>query len=266
MFHSDTLKQIHEAAVKAAGVVIHAIPGDPRRVIMAQGGDREVVAIPPPVRSHKADDLGSLVALAVRFGGNGLWPVIWYRQDKVVLVVDDSDRRDTVTVALLPTPQIQLLAKLEQEKPAFDQARFIKLLRLELGLDAVLVVNKFRKLSWNSCEDANGNVQRGRESLGAAIEAQVRGVDELPEELVIPVPIFRNQGLTDTYDVRCAVEIDVRNKVFQLVPLPGELDRAIHAAEDAVKVQIDEMIESHQDQAKTVADVVEIAVLHGSPS
>jgi len=128
-------------------------------------------------------------------------------------------------MVLHQTKRFHLLEKLQEEKPLFDQYTFIKLLRLELGLDTVFV-GKFRKLSWSDGGTSSGQHTHGSDKLGKTINLQIENAADIPEEFDLQVPVY-DEFPNELMIVKCAIEIDTRNQRLMLCPLPNELDKAM---------------------------------------
>lgn len=232
----EAIQQIQRTAIEAADAKIVRIPGDERRVLVQHIDKLQEYDVPPPLRKHVVHSLDDLIEYAKQVAtlvdaDGGPHPVVWHGTRQVVLVVDDGDRRDTVTFPLTHSGRLNRLSQLEREKTSFDQKRFVRLLRIELGMANDPIVAKFRKLDWKVADDSTGNVQHGKDRMGKAIQAEVQGVDELPEEISVSVPVYQEAGERQEYVVRCAVEIDPINQLFFLIPLPEEIQKAIDNAQ-----------------------------------
>lgn len=241
----EAIQLIQATAVEAAEAKIVRIPGDERRAIVQHRDKLHESVIPPPCRKHVVHTLAALMDFArevhsKKSDPNGPAPVVWHGHNSVVLVIDDADRRDTVTFPLTLSGRLRLLAHLERDKRSFDQKQFVRLLRIELGMANDPVVAKFRKLGWKVADDSSGRVQHGKARMGKAIQAEVQGVDELPEEIVVEVPVYQEAGERTPYQVRCAVEIDPMNQQFGLTPLPEEIQKVMDLAQASIEQRLSE--------------------------
>lgn len=230
----ETLELIQETAQKAKAARLLDIPGDGRTAYMQLGGELQTVPIKPAPRNHRVCSLEDLIAFATRCRDDDTSnPVIWHADDEVVLIIDDADRHDRVTFSLTRSEPFEALWSLRNRtKPgALDLRLFIRLLRIVLGLDNQGVVDQFRKLEWKLQGDTSAEVRHAKESMGKSIMAEVQGVDDLPDELVVSVPVYRDVGERTPIDIACAIEIDARNQTLELMPLPGEVERAVQLAQ-----------------------------------
>jgi len=229
MMLKELLETIQETAVNAAGPQPF-LTGDPRRLAYALDGKAFDRVIPPPVRSHAVNTLADLIAYAQRTQEIGACsaeddsgPVVWHDHGQVVLVLDDDDRRDTVTLDLTYSRPWSQLAALGDTREMLTQEELIRLLRVELGLDNAGVLGQFRKLDWRTGAGESVDIQASKQSLGRTIEAAVQGVEKLPDKVSVLVPIYETAGETASYAVDLIVEVDARNQRFLLVPTPGML-------------------------------------------
>lgn len=232
----EALQLIQETAVQAEAACIMKLPGDDRKIYVQQGKEWREYDVQPEPRKHTVHTLADLI-LYVNESGVVTDGVVWHDTIGVVLVINDTDRCDTVTFPLTLSERFRKLQKLAAEKPAMQQDRFVKLLRLELGVDP-LIIAKFRKLDWEAGDKGTSDVRHGDTRLAKSVIAKVQGIEELPEELVISVPVYQQTGERDLYDVRCDIEIDARNQQFQLVPKPDELERVLDLAQASIRERL----------------------------
>lgn len=215
----QTLEQIRQLAVNAAMPKIIPIPGDERTVIIATDGGVEYRDIPPPVIAHTVGTLEDLIAFAK--AGTPDKSSIWHDEDGVVLLLDESDRRDFVKLPFEYSKEFALMVQLEATDSFMTQAAFVRMLRIKLRVDPS-IVNVFRTIDFKRLDGSKGDIQHGKESLGRSVEAAVQGTVAIPEELVIGLPLYETLGERQNYSVRCAVEVDAQQGTFKLTPFAGE--------------------------------------------
>ena len=230
----DTLKQIQFTAQEAQKAeTLPQLSGDGRQAFVRIGSEIKEFAIGPPVRQHVVHTLADLISYA---DANEDQPeVVWFGPVGVVLVIDDADRRDRVVFPLSLSPRFETLRHLQLEKEWFSQPNFVRMLRVDLGLDNVAVVSKFRKIQWASGSESEGNIQHGSDRVGKSVLAKVQNIDDLPDELNVSIPVYQQAGERDEYIVKCLIEIDTVNQLFQLVPRPDELERVVDLAQDGIR-------------------------------
>lgn len=249
----ESLKLIQETACKAQAAEEITEESYCERFgerIFRIGNLIERVALSPPVRRHYLRSLEDLIAMANWFAGTEENPdessckttydsVVWHDTNGVVIIIDDNVRRDKATFPLDYSQPFLQLQYLERDKPQMEQRQFIRCLRIDLGMPNE-VVAPFRKLNWAQSVAMKSHIGQAQESLGRAVDASVMGNENLPDEMVIPVPIYCAKGETRAYNVSCALEVDTTNQKLMLCPLPGELDDAIHHHQADIRRRLDE--------------------------
>jgi len=228
----ETLRLIQETAQRAQQPLPVGIT-DPRNEHFVIGGEHKIIPIPPADRDHQVGSLQDLINYVV--GVVDSQPVIWHAVDGVCLVIDDADRRDRVTFPLTASEQAAAIKSVAGEP--LKQAALIRLLRFQIGADPLLI-DKFRRLDWSHSTEGRAEVRHGKESLGKDIEAKVQGVDELPEEIIVEIPLYTQQGERDEYAIRLGIDIDAVNQNFRVSPLPGELQSAIDSHQDSIRSRL----------------------------
>ena len=229
----EALELIQKTAQTAQKPILMAeLSKDGRKAYVALGGQILEYVQEPPNRNHIVHTLVDLILYAR--ASASVDPVAWHGPAGVVLVIKDSDRRDFVMFPLTFSNRFLMLRELAEKKPAFKQLQFIRLLRVDLGLDNLAVVAQFRKLNFTMNDGGTNDFQHGRDLLGKEIIAKVKGSSELPDELPVLVPVYQQAGERTDFTVRCAIEIDTVNQMFQLLPLPDELERVVDLAQASI--------------------------------
>jgi hypothetical protein len=199
---------------------------------------------PIPSPSHETVNAGD----ATRFihedsswGVQTVSPVIWYDEQRIILVIDDGTRRlNRVTFEPSPSDVFTILKKLRETPAFFPQRDFIRLLRVELAgtLDEGALLSRVRKLDFSVVAKNTGDVARNRESYGNSIASECKGSSEIPESVTLSVPVYRSEGMRDRYPLRCAVELDTRGQSLQLLPLPDEIQAVEQMAIASIRVRL----------------------------
>src|SRR5689334_5949537 len=108
------LQEIIETLAKQAidASAPQLVEKDPTKTYAVRKPDGTVdfVGTRVPWRRHQARDLETIVSFAERFQGDGKADVrsaIWYSREKIVLLTDDTNRFDTVSVQMLWSQQIR---------------------------------------------------------------------------------------------------------------------------------------------------------------
>ena len=239
-------KPVRDAEALTKAVQILDTP-DPRKKLLVQSGKHEEIAVPPPFREHMVGSLADLIAYAEKQPK----AVVWHYPAGVVLILDDDDRRDRVKFPLEFSDAWAKLKELDGGLTPLAQKDFVRLLRIHLGASAA-TITVFRKLNFQTQISGGGEIQKTRESLGKSIEAEVQGTSDLPEDLVVSVPIYETAGERQTYSVRLLLEYDAQAQRILVTPEPGLLA---------------ELEETHQAdiRSRLEAGLIEVPAYFGKP-
>lgn len=162
-------------------------------------------------------------------------PVIFYDELNVSLVYDLATRRDFINCPLVQSTQFKEIARVSS-KP-MPQKDFIRLLRVIFRgcLADSSILNNFRNIQWSASENGGSDIQHGRESLGRQITASVQGIQTIPEEITLTIPLFENHGFLSS--IECAIDISVESRSFAITPFPQQLHHAMEATLDDILLQ-----------------------------
>lgn len=148
--------------------------------------------------------------------------VVWHSHNGgVVAVLDDEDRRDTVTLELLAADEFRTLLQVAERSGCaarnYDQQSFVRLLRVELAgcLEDPTVIGSLRQLDWEKAEKGHATSQHGKESLGKSIQAKVafsawgnrltkrRRAGDMREHRTVVLPDFQGLGIGNRLSEFC---------------------------------------------------------------
>jgi hypothetical protein len=234
----EAIDRLVSLGTETAGIQRVSIDDGGRTVYLNVGGKLQSVVLKPK-RVHGVFSLEDLIRFAVDSGSEKA--VVYHSDEGVTLLPDQEDHRDRVVFQLSHSPQFTRLESLSQVVP-MDQKNFVRLLQHELGIDRAIVA-VFRRLDWKTQIAASGEVMPGRDRLGREVNAQVAGTAELPEDLVVTVPVYSETGERESFSLRCAIEIDAATQRLALVPLPNEVEIAIDAAQASIRQRLSESLE-----------------------
>lgn len=161
-------------------------------------------------------------------------PAIFYGETAVVLAYDLVSRRDFARCTLQPSSQWMALVQ-NANKP-MPQKDFIRLLRVTYRgcLADGNLVSTLRNIKWNNSDAGESAVQHGRESMGRQIIAQVQGIDVIPEEITLTIPVFENHAFRTR--IQCAVDVNAEARTFSLTPFPQEMHNAMESTLDDILI------------------------------
>lgn len=216
---------------------------DGRTSYIDQDGKVTTITNPPKPRESKVDSVEDLCNAARAYGGENEYS-FWVSPAAVVLVADDEDRRDRVTLPLRDSSQWAVVKRLAKG-PTLDQAALVRLLRTELiGLGGrAELLSAVRAIKFRSSAEGTSNIQHGNESMGRVIENAVTGAGNIPEQAICILPLYENQGRReDEFQVVFDLEIIPSEQSFRLKPLPDSVESAQNAALELIRSEITESI------------------------
>lgn len=250
---SEAINLIQDTAVKAAKP-IEVSTGDPsRKTFLFADKSTATVDVPPTIRNHKIYTVGDLAKYLD--GDLKLNAVIWHSHAEIVLVLDDDERRDRVTMDLTESAQFKLLRSAAQND-RLSQSEIINLLRNKLAKncpDAASIVTKLRTIKFKATEEGGSDVQRGKESMDLSVQKEILGVADLPETVKLNVPVYGNPIENEkTVSLECYLDVDVENRCFRFAPMGTELEDAVFAAQADIRQRI-------------TAVLKDVPIYHGTP-
>lgn len=250
---AEALSALKKEILDAAGPQFKAIDPTKDHAIL-KDGKVEILPSVPQWRNHKAFDLDTIAAFARERPDTA---AIWYSRSAVVCLLVDEDRRHRVTMSLHSSPQMVTLAKMEANG-LFKQRDLILLLRTTfkscLG-PAGNIIEVLRKISFQHNKEGGSEVLRGKSSVGASLRSELTGTGALPEYVTLDVPVFDAGSLAlITAKVECVLDPEEQTESFRLQPLPGQIEKAITAGEESLRVSIEQLLEG-----------ADVSVFYGEP-
>jgi hypothetical protein len=252
---AEFLAKIENLFNKAQGVQVLKPEGEASNRFYLhnhQSGQGEFHDIAAKPRQHAASDLTAVAEFAKANEG----AAVWYSRNKVVCVADDSTfRRNTITLTLQPSVQVQLLQRLETNQHAYPQKEFVKLLRTTFANNlSGNLLEIVRRVKFRVDQSGESVVAHGKASIGKSVEAELTGAGVLPEYVAFNVPAFASGYQSLNHSVRCALEPDAATQTFQLIPIPGEVERVMCEAEAGI-----------HDSLLSLLDGKDVPVYYGVP-
>lgn len=247
----EALEFLRDRFSEAEAARLVNIPGDGRKAYVDQAGKVTPYDVTSPLREHRVNSVADLIAAAGKWNTS---PVVWINGDAVVLVPDDADRRDSVTLKLSKSAAFAKLICLNQS-PVLDQQALVRVLRIDLQgtINRVALLTAVRNIKFRVSDSGASSIQQGNESLGRTIEAEVTGAGDIPESVVVSCAVFANPGERElTFTVGCDLEIVPADKKFRFRPIPDEIERVTDAALQGIRERIE-------------GELKGVAVFFGSP-
>lgn len=237
---SEFVSKIAELARGALQPTVTSIPGDPTRVLVTDREGTTPYLIPPKPIAHR---FGSLDSLTAYIGGTCKdgQVVAFVAPDKVVVLLDPDTRRATATLPLV-TSTAWAAAQLLSEPAGFcaTPKGIIDYLRHSLCVDVPGMVSAIRRVDFKRTSAGHSVNEAGRESLGKSVETIVQGVDEIPENFLIIIPVYCVVGFDAMVSLRVSVAVDFEQQQIRLRVHPDEIDRALSAVLERLTTKLNE--------------------------
>ena len=232
---AELIDKLTSLGRESAAPKVTELPGGEKYVV-AHGGE-VTTHDAPNRRAHECRSLASIQAAIERWCESG---TVWHNEVGVVVATDDTDRRDTITLPLIKSEQFSALANLTTD--GLDHKAFVRLLRhtfANAGVEHVL--NLVRKVTFKRASDGTSDVQHGRESLGRAVEEKVTATSDIPETVRVTVPVYETDGADFQHTIDCSLDINMQSERFVLMPLPGELAKAMQHVQSEISGELNEV-------------------------
>jgi hypothetical protein len=234
----ELLKALSEQAVKASDLKAFRPPGEPESVYYLRDADGNVSRhdTEPPHRDHKAADLSAVVAFAIANKDAS----VFYNRASVVCLLEDSIRRDRITLPLTFSPQLAEVLRWGKALYA-SQGDLIRLLRTTFrnsmhGGD--LFLKSIRTINFEAGSKLVSDQQTTKQSMTKEQIARLTGGADLPEEILLTFPIFDGVWPQLQGTVTVALDTDAAKQQFILSPIPGDAETAIRKAEAEIGLKL----------------------------
>lgn len=244
MFPVETLRELQSKAVAAARGEIVTIPGNAREAFFVHNGTATPIGLPPALRQHEVCELDELCRYVKdRIATPGDDPksiVVWHGRDEVVVILDDADRRDRVTLGLAKTNAWEWVEACDHTRPRLDAKEFLTLLKTTLDecVDPAALHDwqvALRNVRLTRKVASEQTTERGLEKLGREIQNECAGADAVPQVLMVSAAVYRNCGEVDVVaDVTFDVSIDFDAGKFVLNPIGDRIANAVDACQHGI--------------------------------
>ena len=213
--------------------------GDPRVLLLrTPGGELVERSIDPPLRDWEVADFDSLIQVIQEQAD----PVVFVGDDSVEVLLDEDDRRERCSLSLSATSRWNEVLRLECEERRFgprDAVRWLRFQMHSMGDGLAKLGAALSRIDFERKSSGQHVSEHGRESLGRSVEARVQKPEEVPESVVMRVPIWTTGGLEDVVQaVRLGVFIDSEEEKVGVRVLADETDAALARARRVVAQRI----------------------------
>ena len=201
------------------------IPGDDTRLLLVHGDTAEFLVVPPRRRDHRVDNINSFSTAVTLYE----IPVIYHRDDFVVGIINDDDRKDFVTWDLKLDSRWGILRSLIKPS-SFDHKSFIRWLRVDMrGAITRDFIDSIRSINFSQLAEGDSYIATGTEKMGKSVVAKVNIKGDLPDEIKVSCPIYSSYGANQHYSVSLMLDIDVQAQRFVVQFPESEMTTAENA-------------------------------------
>ena len=205
---------------------------NPRQIGYVIGGVLHQFSVAPPLVRDTIESLEDFVAVV----GGLLKAAVFHSHTEVIALVDQVDRRERITLPLMPSAEFAALEDLSGASGAqvkqVDQKQLIRLLKTTFR-DRVppTLRGQVSKIEVLTNQRTTGEIGQGRER--GSREFAIEGAAEVPETVTVTVSVYQTHGLVSDRPIPCSLDVDVRSSPisFAFAPMPGALARAITEAQ-----------------------------------
>jgi hypothetical protein len=240
----EALDYLNRMAAENVKPVDLGIP-DPLAKRYMVGSQVVKVDLPAAPKQHSVYSLGDFVAMAEEYHDEYPGACVFVRSDAVVCVLDNIGHRVTRFVFTMEASDVwATVGGMSNWK---NQKDFIRLLKIDLAgcLPENQLLDTIRKIKFENGVTVTQEVKKNRESLGREITSKVESPLDIPDYVLLTVPVYKSLGEREVYGIKCSMEVDpTRTDAFRLAPLPDEIERVQYLAIDSIlerlKVQLPE--------------------------
>jgi len=218
----EAIELIQKTAVDAAGSDLGII-GD--KHYYRQSGNMQHVVIPPAYRRSTVFSFDSFIEACKAYGSEG---TVWHSADCCILLLDDTDRRESITLSLPYTQQWIHYCDGFRGGPSAARHYLKRELAGALPLE---VPSLFGKVNFTRKSDGSYSTDHQKETLGKAVESEVAAADHLPDMLTLSISIYDLNGLRENVAAGMACDVDFERQQFVFEPVAGEDGALIDAAQ-----------------------------------
>jgi hypothetical protein len=276
MIGKDAFEFLSKQAVEAAPktFAVSAEPNDVYFLKQADGSSKRVLAEPAP-RKYAASRIEDFVQLVKKLrdanappqgellDGQGMEPImrvtlgptlVMVGERKISALLNEHERRERIAFALTTTTAFETLAICEKSRVGKEQKRFVSMLRIDLnGCVDDILISQFKSIRFEKSSEGESQVSNSNKAVSTKVKMSLAaGGKEIPDSIDTNVCVYEEFPEIES-TVRCAVETNIEEATFTLIPLAGEL----HAASVETRRRIADTLRK-QFQETGIAEVVAV--------
>ena len=214
-------------------------PGEPSEIyyLLDKDGEFRRHTADPLARNYSASRIEDFIELAKdQATSNGL---VMVGVSAVVCLLDEATRRERVSFKLTKTKAFLTLEKCEAHRRPMAQSGFVSMLRVDLnGTVGPEVVGTFRQIKFEKNQSHESEVTNTNRGISSKITMKLAaGGRDIPDSLSVKVALF--EEFPDLlFGIDCAIETNIEEASFVLIPLAGELSTATRSTQHEIAQRI----------------------------
>lgn len=218
---AEFIDRIASLARSSQTVQFHHDPLLPRTVFVRHGDKMTQHEQEEPLIEHEVINLESFVSFVsmdLENDQSEFATSVFVNYDGATAILQDGGRIESCTLRFQKSKTAEMLEKMRGGMSGTPKA-ILREMRNVLGLasDHPAIVGLSR-VNFTRRSDGHAHVERGRESLGRTVEAEVQQADKIPESFTVRVPLFVTPGLlaASTFDTEVQILLDLDDEKIEL--------------------------------------------------
>ncbi len=158
-------------------------------------------------------------------------PEVYVSTEKIDVLLDRADRNEVATMFLAPSSRWLSLQAISEKPFRAAPKDIVKWLRFALHDNSIgHVIQALSRLDFTRTSTGRTNVSHGRESLGSSVEAEVQGIERVPESFLVSIPVWSTPGVWSNVNIELGIYIDLTASVVELHVMPDAMQTALQQA------------------------------------
>jgi hypothetical protein len=203
--------------------------------------------LPPTPARHTVYTLDDFVTSAERWASKS--SVVFHNEQGAVLVLDDHNRRESVTMPLSTTAVWEKVLALREQ--VFDQRGFLRLLRYDLAsIVPGSLVTAIQKIEVVTSSQQRSEINPGRERGTREFAADLASSGEIPERVTCSLPVYLLPGLDQQVPITFALEYTLPPGPVSFIfrPLPDEVERTLQQLQGELHRMLVDALDNRDDK------------------
>lgn len=229
MISHEALQYVGALAQAANAVQVINDPRFHHGTFIRVGSELRFEQFPAPLRCVNIIDMESLTD-AVNDPKICPNPEVYIDAERIIVFTDRDERKSTMSLDLTPSARLVTVRSLRGR--VLSQKDAIRMLRYDLeGPNSKELIPAMRSIDFSRLTANRRTVERGKDTMGRTVEAQVQQIDKVPESFSLTIPVFDVAGIRSiTMTLRIGIEPDLDREGFEFVLYPDEMSTGMSAA------------------------------------